>query len=86
MSTKSSTRIEWRFKPIVKNYRRTQIKGLNARKDEGNAKEPIQADSTTRPEHQTGKEHKQLRRNKVKQHKRNATRTALPEQITTRLS
>ena len=43
----------------------------------GNAQEPIQSNSTACPWRQPGKEHRQLRRHKIKQHKRQANRAAL---------
>ena len=52
----------------------------------GNDQEPIKFNSTSCPRHQTGKEHKQLRRHKVKQHKRKAKRIAFSQQMATRLS
>ena len=42
--------------------------------------------STSFPIHHTGNEHKQLRRHKVKQHKQKSKRSALSQQIFTRLS
>ena len=48
----------------------------------GNYQEPMQSN----PRHQTGKEHKSLRRHKVKQHKRRSKRTTLSQQKATWLS
>ena len=49
------------------------------RKD--NIQESIQSHSTSYPKHQTGKEHKQLRRHKVEQHKRKTKMLALSKQM-----
>ena len=49
----------------------------------GNDREPIQSNSKSCPRHQTGKEHKHLG---VEQHKQRAKRTALSQQMATKLS
>ena len=54
---------------------------FNWKLDEGNDQEPIQSNSTSCPRHVAEKEHKQLRRNKVKQHTQKAKITALSQQL-----
>ena len=60
--------------------------GFRPSRWKGNDREPIQLNSISCPRHQTGKVHKQLRRHKVKQHKRKDKRTAVSQQMATRLS